>query len=517
MSKAVMQIKPQLQKYFSSNLVLGFILFLGIVLRIYDLGKESYWIDEMSTLIEGQERLVTLLTSGRLDQPPAFYILFHFWVQIFGTSEVGTRLFSALIGVGSIALIYLIAKELFGKSIGLISAFLMAISEFQIYFSQMARFYSFFEFATLLSFYFFIISLRSGKLIHVIFYVVTSVIMLYSHAYGVFIVVGQNLFFVLQIKKYRNFIPFWIGSQFLILLAFAPYLLPLILQDGGIKGAASTNIGGTPPVAILDPLRTVYRFLVSPRRDRSWGPIILGYLISGILVIVGIWINANRQKVRNLTSWVRGILTNVDETPDKLSKVTLLFCWLLCPIILPYVVSLAIAPMYADRYTIGASPALYILLAFCIFSVRKLIPLTASIVVLAIVIVPGLSYYYITNVNEQWREAAMYVNENEKPDEMVVFAPNQGIGIEQLTFDWYYKGDLQGCGLSNQVSDSKIISTDLIQCIAGHNRFWVIVRDTPDASEPLKLFFQNYDSTVMHLIDQHRFQAISVYLFELTK
>ena len=160
-----LQNKTGAQKDINSAVLLGIIVSLGIVLRFYDLGTESYWIDEMSTVIEGQQNILQVITSGRLDQPPAYYLPFHLWLQIFGTTEVSTRSFSALIGVGSIVLIYLIGRELFDRKVGLLAAFLMAISEFQIYYSQQARFYSFFEFTALLSFLFFILALKvKGKL-----------------------------------------------------------------------------------------------------------------------------------------------------------------------------------------------------------------------------------------------------------------------------------------------------------------------------------------------------------------
>jgi uncharacterized membrane protein len=84
----------KIQKYFTPGVLLGLILLLGAALRFYDLGKESYWIDEMSTIIEAQQSLSRMITSGRLDQPPAFYIPFHFWIRLFGSGEMHARMFS---------------------------------------------------------------------------------------------------------------------------------------------------------------------------------------------------------------------------------------------------------------------------------------------------------------------------------------------------------------------------------------------------------------------------------------
>ena len=149
--KKVLRNGSGFKRYLTPAVLLGLILLMGTALRFYDLGTESYWIDEMGTLVEAQQSIPQMLSSGRLDQPPAYFLPFHFWVQFFGTSEVSTRSFSVLTGIGSIVLIYLVGKELFGETVGLLSSFLMAVTEFQLFYSQETRFYSFFEFMTLLS------------------------------------------------------------------------------------------------------------------------------------------------------------------------------------------------------------------------------------------------------------------------------------------------------------------------------------------------------------------------------
>ncbi len=100
MSKESLSSIYEVQKFSWIWIVL--VLMLGTLLRLYDLGTESYWSDEMYTVYEVQQTIPQVIESGRLDQPPGYYIPFHFWVQIFGLSESGTRSFSTLAGVASI-------------------------------------------------------------------------------------------------------------------------------------------------------------------------------------------------------------------------------------------------------------------------------------------------------------------------------------------------------------------------------------------------------------------------------
>jgi mannosyltransferase len=512
-----LQNRLGLKRYLSPAVLLGLIMLLGITLRFYDLGAEGYWGDEIYSVIEGQQSVHQLLTSGRLDQPPAYYLPFHLWEGIFGSNEVSTRSFSVLAGVGSIILIYLIGRELFGKPIGLLSAFLMAISEFQIIYSQETRYYSFFELMTLLSFLFFILALRSKRKIHFALYGAANVLMLYSHTYGVFILAAQSLFLILHWNKYRNMITSWLICQALVALAFVPYFYILILGDNGISGAVTSNLVGNPVPSLLDPLHTVYRFIMPIRRERSWVIFLANYAGAGALLVAGAWFYAIRQRKYNLNAAARSLLAGLKEVPDGTGKFLLLSCWLVCPILLPFIMAKIIGNGYAERYLISAAPALYLLLASGIYIIRKVIPVIVFLGALVVLLAPGLYEYYVTDVNEQWKEAAAYVKNNSRGDEVTVIAPGNVNGSYMLSFDWYYESTTRSCGLPDTLVDSAAISEALMKCISGHNQFWVIIHGGTQSSHTYESFFINPDQTDLHLLKKQGFVKLSVYLFELKK
>jgi mannosyltransferase len=524
MSKELLLQNKDLQKETSSKnekksaFLLGIIVLLGIALRIYNLGTESYWIDEMSTVVEGQQNILQVITSGRLDQPPAYYLPFHLWLQVFGTSEASTRLFSAIVGVGSIMLIYLIGRELFTKEVGLFAAFLMAISEFQIYHSQQARFYSFFEFSTLLSFLFFIRVIYAKRRMDFILYAGASILMVYSHAYGLFVLAAQAMFLIFQWRKYRDVIAAWIICQVVIFLAVIPYFSPLIFGGSSLGGSVDENIGGLSVPLLQDPIRSLYRFVMSARGERSWETMLINYAVAALLFVVGVWIYAVKTGLGKLVDSAKHWFVDLQEVQEVKSKFFLVSCWLLCPILLPFIFSFLVSPMYLDRYTISAAPALYLILGLAFISIRKVVPTIISLGVITVMIAPSLGYYYATDVHEQWKEVALYVEENASPDDVIVFAPNLGIGIQQKTFNWYYQGTLQECGLGVELVNSMLITDSLMKCVAPHDRIWVIIRDNQtEPSYRYTSYFLKPDQTDMHLIDEHHFVEISAYLFELSK
>ena len=122
------------------------------------------------------------------------------------------------------------------------------------------------------------------------------------------------------------------------------------------------------------------------RGERSWAFILTNYVVAGALLLAGILIYAFRQGKSRMVVEAKGLIANLQEVPDVNSKLLLICCWLLCPIVLPFIFSILVAPIYTDRYTICAAPALYLLIALCIFSVRKVTPIPLLLGVLAVMI-----------------------------------------------------------------------------------------------------------------------------------
>ena len=60
------------------------------------------------------------------DHPPLVFWVQHFFISVFGENTLAFRLPSALLGIASVYLIYLVGLLLFSEGVGLISAALLA-------------------------------------------------------------------------------------------------------------------------------------------------------------------------------------------------------------------------------------------------------------------------------------------------------------------------------------------------------------------------------------------------------
>ena len=88
---------------------------LGIAVRFASLGVQSYHHDEVITaarVIPGG--FVDMLRQVKESEsnPPLYYVLAWGWAKAFGTGEVGLRSLSALFGVATVPVAYLIGREL---------------------------------------------------------------------------------------------------------------------------------------------------------------------------------------------------------------------------------------------------------------------------------------------------------------------------------------------------------------------------------------------------------------------
>ncbi len=89
-------------------------LFIGaLALRLWGIGSESIWTDEMATLGRAQMGLGELLentsTHGQL---PLYFGLLNLWVKVAGTDEVALRFPSAFIGSLNVLLAYQLIRRL---------------------------------------------------------------------------------------------------------------------------------------------------------------------------------------------------------------------------------------------------------------------------------------------------------------------------------------------------------------------------------------------------------------------
>lgn len=73
--------------------------------------------------------------------PMGWYLAMFAWTEIFGTSHLALRFPGILFALGSVSLVFVIARNIFGTTVGCLAALMLALHGFHIYWSQTARMY----------------------------------------------------------------------------------------------------------------------------------------------------------------------------------------------------------------------------------------------------------------------------------------------------------------------------------------------------------------------------------------
>ncbi|MFQ5854226.1 MAG: glycosyltransferase family 39 protein [Anaerolineae bacterium] len=118
------------------------ILLAGYFLRVYRLGAQNIWWDEGLAIWAVRKSFVgtTLWTAGDVHPPLYFWLLWP-WTHLAGESEFAARYITLIYGILTIVLAYPFGKRLAGRPVGLLAALLVALSRFEVWWSQEMRMY----------------------------------------------------------------------------------------------------------------------------------------------------------------------------------------------------------------------------------------------------------------------------------------------------------------------------------------------------------------------------------------
>lgn len=183
-----------------SKYLLYFITFLGILLRLSFINKpEGLWNDEYVSWMVAATPFREGFWQEVLKQ--CHMPLYYFYLKPFaGMSDIVLRLTSVLPSIVAIIIMYFVGKE-FSKKIGVFAVAITSFLSFLIYYAQEVRFYSLLFLFSAFSLLFTIRILKKADKLNTFGYVLSNLLILFTHVLGG-IYVGGNIAYVLYKKKY---------------------------------------------------------------------------------------------------------------------------------------------------------------------------------------------------------------------------------------------------------------------------------------------------------------------------
>lgn len=172
----------------------------GAALRAISVDSRGLWLDEAITVKQASEPLYSVIRTLAFGvHPPLYHIIVHFWMQLFGRSEIAVRSFSVLVGVAAIPVAYWAGHRLYDRRTGLIAAGLIALSPFQIWYSQEARMYELLFLAGMASTAFLALALRENRRPLWTGYLLTTLVGVFTHYFFLFLLLGQVGFYLFAV------------------------------------------------------------------------------------------------------------------------------------------------------------------------------------------------------------------------------------------------------------------------------------------------------------------------------
>lgn len=222
-----------------NSLILIFILIVAAILRCYNLFEIPFTHDEFSALFRTQySSFNELLNKGiKPDGHPAgVQVFLYYYSHLFGKDEWIIKLPFIILGITSVFLIYLIGKEWFGVTSGLICAAFIATLEYPVMYSQIARPYiSGLTECLFMVYFWYKVVFKPEKhfLLNISLYILSSVLCAYNHYFSLLfaIIVGFTGLFFIRKEKFL----WYVMAGISIFIMFLPYF-PFFIYQLNLKG-----------------------------------------------------------------------------------------------------------------------------------------------------------------------------------------------------------------------------------------------------------------------------------------
>lgn len=371
------------------------ILLLAAILRFYGLTAESLWLDEGVTIRLTSLPYERLLETGT--QGPLFLLLTKVMRDLFGLSEFVLRFLPALFGVGCVLAGYHLGRRLFGETAGLLAALLLTVNPFLIHYSQDARPYTLFLLGALGSLYFAMQLATRGHWRDVVGYAVMTSVALCSHPFGPFLLPAHAAAFLLSLPKQPpDLRARHLRRAVIAAVGTALMFLPQLVRYGALffRKAGGEHVATWIPYTELQTLAfTLVNYFAWSR---------LAWFALAVVLVALVRRHPRREE------WISlGIVLTFGAFA----------------VLLPWAISLGIAPIYQARYGIPGMASVVIVLAWAltVFPRKLRIALVAACIVLTAV--PLFSYYTKLD-KDPWRQTAERLGALTAPQDMVIEYPS---------------------------------------------------------------------------------------------
>lgn len=401
LSKTTPEVPPSNKSYINYLYAIIAVTIIGGLLRFYNLGYNSLWLDEASTYTfatAGSIWDIWNLTATIEPNPPLFHWI-EYVMLFFGNNEFVLRFIPALLGTLTIPVMYFIGKDYIDEKGGLIAAIFFALSPYLIVYSQEARAYSTLLFFIALAFLCYIRALKGNSYNYWILFAVASILAFWTHYYTALFVFALVVYTLVMYKfQYLKQLGLSLVITAIGVLPLAIISIPVILKTKG--GGPTFGLQGIPIIS-----ETLIQFT----GFNSLLTYLLGFLF--MCGFVALFLKDRNKSI--LIIWLMGFVFAASWFLSY--KISMVPRYL---IFLNIMLALGIAASYK---------------LFYVFIKRTNI-ITAIICIILITSAPFLLNYYSGYSKDDWRGFAPTLSSMTNDDDLIVIVP----GYIYQPLNYYY-------------------------------------------------------------------------------
>lgn len=322
-------------------------------LLLAGLAQQSLWVDEWYTRYSLRQPWAGLLPSIEAIErrPPFYYALLKLWSEVAGGEELALRLWSVVMVVLAVALLYALGVRLFDRRTALVAAWLLALSPFWLLYGRMIRSYSLTMLLALLATLLLVLAVRQGRWWWAA-YGLAAAALVYTDYSGLPVLAAHGVY-VLALTRRRTLrlLAAWLVTMVAVGLVYLLWL-PAILRATS-RSVRITDLAGG-PVGFSVKLAMPFFVWGAGETIYPWNPLgLVAALVAGLLLVWGLW---RTLRTRAATGW-------------------LLLAWLALPLLFTATLLALIATditfLNSASRTPGAYPAFALAMAAGLWALRR--------------------------------------------------------------------------------------------------------------------------------------------------
>jgi uncharacterized membrane protein len=401
---------------------LGVILLCGVLLRAWELGKASFWYDEVVTMrVASQQNVRTLareLRSIDATAAPLHPMLLHWWIGVFGPSETSARSMSVLFGVATVAAMAWVGTLAADRRVGLWAAWLGATSPLLIQYSRETRMYSLLVFESCLAWGILLSFRRRASTLRYVAFSLLLVALVYTHPLGLLMLFALAVAYWPERRDLRISPSIWALIYIAVALAVAPWAKYFFDHDPEF-------------VSGRQPLKMLLGLPIGFTGGNRWV-----LLLAFVLIVAG-WMPLRFRFIATATGGSASRFWGVvGDTSHRASWP--LVIWFLVPPGALYAYSLVGASIFGPaRYTVYVAPAYLILLAGGLVVLSAKTRYAVAMVLALLAARQMRESVYAPDLKADWRSAARMLKAASNPLPVVVVSDTTDRNLEVETARYY--------------------------------------------------------------------------------